>query len=541
MAAKRRTSWVVWLRRAAQTGFTALFLFLFLDTVYHPVNRTNSQGKLFFELDPLVLLSSWIAGHQVVAGLLFSLAVVGVTLVAGRWFCGWVCPLGALHNLVASLRRARAKDKIAAGRASAWQRAKYYVLLVALGSALLGLNLAGWLDPFSLFFRSLATVIFPVLSDGVTAIAAWIYDTDPHLGSFHLTALTEPVYEVLRRHALPAAQPYYYGSLLIALVFVAAVALNFYRPRFWCRFLCPLGALLGIVGKNPLVRLKQDAAACNNCGLCTADCPGGAGPDPPGRWKPAECFYCWNCKSACPNQALSFAPGFFLRPPRAERLDLGRRAILLAGAGGLGAAMVQRSSALGKGRTFSPSLIRPPGSVAEPDFLAKCVRCGECMKVCPTNAIQPALNEGGVEGLWTPVLKMKMGYCEYECNLCAQVCPTQAIRLLPLAEKQKVRIGLAFFDRNRCLPYASARTCIVCEEHCPTPQKAIWFEEVTVLNARGERVVVKQPRVNAELCTGCGICENKCPLADERGVYVTSVGETRNPKNQILLSTSYSS
>ncbi len=229
----------------------------------------------------------------------------------------------------------------------------------------------------------------------------------------------------------------------------------------------------------------------------------------------------------------------FFRPPRGERLDLGRRSLLVAGAAGVGAALVCRSGPLGRGGTFNPALIRPPGSLPEPEFLARCVRCGACMKVCPTNALQPAAGEAGTEGLWTPVLKMKLGYCEYECTLCAQVCPTKAIRDLPLAEKQKVRIGLAFFDRNRCLPYASARTCIVCEEHCPTPRKAIWFEEVEVAGPEGGRVRVKQPRVDPELCIGCGICENKCPIADERGVYVTSAGETRNPRNQVLLTGGY--
>jgi ferredoxin-type protein NapF len=225
----------------------------------------------------------------------------------------------------------------------------------------------------------------------------------------------------------------------------------------------------------------------------------------------------------------------FFFPPKAAKLDLKRRSLLFGGVAGVGTVLLVRSSALGEGHTFSPSLIRPPGSTAEDDFLAKCIRCGECMKVCPTNAIQPALLEGGMVGLWSPVLKMKLGYCDYECNLCAQVCPTQAIQRMPLEEKQKLKIGTAFFDRNRCLPYASARTCIVCEEHCPTPKKAIWFQEVQVMTPDGSMTTVKQPRVDLELCTGCGICENKCPIADQRGVYVTSVGESRNPNNQTLL------
>jgi len=225
----------------------------------------------------------------------------------------------------------------------------------------------------------------------------------------------------------------------------------------------------------------------------------------------------------------------FFRPPQAQALDLKRRSILVAGAAGVGSVLLVHTSAQGEDHTFNPALIRPPGSAPEEEFLSKCIRCGECMKVCPTNAIQPAVTEGGIAGLWTPVLKMKLGYCEYECNLCAQVCPTHAIELLTLEAKQKIRIGTAFFDRNRCLPYASARTCIVCEEHCPTPKKAIWFEEVKVMKPDGTLTTVKQPRVDPELCLGCGICENKCPITDQRGVYVSSVGETRNPKNQALL------
>lgn len=225
----------------------------------------------------------------------------------------------------------------------------------------------------------------------------------------------------------------------------------------------------------------------------------------------------------------------FFRPPKATRIEVGRRAFLLAGGVGAGTAVLARVGVHGEQHSFDPALIRPPGSVSEKEFLSKCIRCGECMKVCPTNAIHPAQGEGGWEGLWTPVLKMKTGYCEFECNLCAQVCPTHAIVELKLEQKQKLRIGTAFFDRNRCLPYASARTCIVCEEHCPTPKKAIWFEEVQVRTAGGSLTVVKQPRVDLDLCIGCGICENKCPIADQRGVYVTSVGESRNPKNQILL------
>jgi ferredoxin len=225
----------------------------------------------------------------------------------------------------------------------------------------------------------------------------------------------------------------------------------------------------------------------------------------------------------------------FVRPPKAERLDLSRRAVLGAGLAGVGAKLLVGIGLGSSGRTFSPALIRPPGSLAEDDFLARCIHCGECMKVCPTSAVQPSSLEGGLEAAWTPVLNMSLGYCDYECNLCSQVCPTHAIRQVELPEKQQIKIGLAYIDRSRCLPWAYSRNCIVCEEHCPTPKKAIWLEEAEVHNLAGDKLTVKQPRVDPQLCIGCGICEAKCPVRAPAAVRVTSAGETRNPGNQFLL------
>jgi len=230
----------------------------------------------------------------------------------------------------------------------------------------------------------------------------------------------------------------------------------------------------------------------------------------------------------------------FVRPPKDKGINLGRRNVIGAGIIGIGGALLFKESPLAKGRTYDPGLVRPPGAMEESEFLGKCIRCGECMKVCPTNAIQPAMFEAGLEEMWTPVLKQELAYCEYKCNMCTQVCPTGAIGKLTLAEKQKVKVGLAYVDRDRCLPWAYARMCQVCYEQCPLPEKAITLTDVKVTTASGTSITVKQPHVNIDLCIGCGICQNKCPVSDQAAIRVTSVGETRNFSNQVLHADRYS-
>jgi ferredoxin len=228
-------------------------------------------------------------------------------------------------------------------------------------------------------------------------------------------------------------------------------------------------------------------------------------------------------------------------------VNLTRRAVIASAGAGLLAIPVLRA-ATNPDRAPDPSLVRPPGSLHEKEFLSRCVRCGECMNVCPNNALHPTLLQAGSEGIWSPMLMPRIGYCEPTCVLCSQVCPTGAIdeiterekSWVPLAGKEKtagppIRIGTAFYDTGRCLPYAMAKECIVCEEWCPTTPKSIYFEETEVQARDGEYLYLKRPHVDPELCVGCGACTYACPIKGSPAIYITSVGETRNPQNRILL------
>ncbi len=169
-------------------------------------------------------------------------------------------------------------------------------------------------------------------------------------------------------------------------------------------------------------------------------------------------------------------------------------------------------------RQPQPHALLPPG--AGSDFLATCIRCGACVQVCPTNALQVSAGQAGLEGWGTPVLRPRLGYCDYTCHACSQVCPTGAIPLLSLAEKQRQVIGQASIDRGRCLAWTGDQPCVVCEEMCPVPNKAIWLEEVTMVMRNGAVQRMQVPHVDRTRCIGCGICENKCPLAGPAAIQV---------------------
>jgi len=191
MARKTRTTTLVWLRRAVQTAFLLLFLYLFLETVYHPINRVGGGVKLFFQLDPLVMLTDWLASHALAAGMLLSVATLAVTFLFGRWFCGWICPFGTVHHLCSSLRGGTVKARLDSGGYGRWQKVKYYVLVVFLAGALLGVNVVGWLDPISFFFRGMAVAVYPALNSAADSTL---------------------VNDSLRRQFLAVEQPHYFGK-----------------------------------------------------------------------------------------------------------------------------------------------------------------------------------------------------------------------------------------------------------------------------------------------------------------------------------------
>ena len=489
-------------RRWVQLAAFLLFLYLLLWAGRLPFLRAD----LFFLADPLTGLANTLAARHIVAPILIGgVLAFAFALVLGRAWCGWLCPMGTILDWTPS-RHTKRYDPDPAH----WLRAlKYFLLILLLAAAVFGALAFLILDPITLVYRALTTAVWPALLFIVFRVESLLYQAPLLRGA------VDAFETVFRGRVMPIQQPYYAGNVLMALVFAAILALNAVRERFWCRYLCPLGALLGLVSKVALLR-RTVGTACIECQRCARACPTGT-IDPARHFEsdPSECIMCLECAPTCSRAGQTFAA--HLGAAAWQSYDPSRRQFLAATGAALatvGLFGAERAS----GRDDA-HLIRPPGA-AKPEFLSQCIRCGICLKVCPTSGLQPSLQQAGWAGFWTPVLTPRLGHCDYGCNACGQACPVGAIPPLPLEEKQITVIGHAYIDRSRCIPWVDNRNCLVCEEMCPTPEKAILLDEVTARAADGTETRVLRPYVVHERCIGCGICENRCPLNGEAAIRV---------------------
>lgn len=545
---------IVWLRdarRVSQAGFLGLFLFLLVRTEFRGGFAEGSNVRLpypveaFLLADPFVSLMTVLSTHTVYRALWWSLGLVALTLVFGRVFCGWICPFGTLHHLFAWLMpnpkgATTGGRRVRANMTWPYQHVKYYLLGAFLVAALCGSAIGGLLDPICIAVRAVGLGVLPAVS----YISGRGLDALTHTNVHALQQGGDAVRDTLVATVLQPRQYFFHQTWVIsALLFVVLLA-NRWIPRFWCRALCPLGATLGVISRHAIVGMEKDHSKCTDCNLCLVDCQGADSPQGGVKHRQDECHMCLNCEVACPEDVIKFRWFPNRRSETFAQDAMDRRKVLVTSLAGAAVIPMARTSDTIDANYYD-RLIRPPGAVEERSFMERCIRCAECMKVCPNNALHPAFLESGVEGLWTPILIPRIGYCEPSCVLCGQVCPTGAIQKItedqklgnPVRRVEAIKIGTAFYDHGRCLPWSMATPCIVCEEFCPTSPKAIWVEELDVPDRNNRPVHVQRPHVDPRLCIGCGACEKVCPVQDRPAVYVTSVGESRSRTNVILLET----
>ncbi len=501
-------------RRIAQSVCLLLFLALLAGA------GSIREADLFVRMDPALAGLTAVSARSWTWLFLPALIVFGTALFCGRIFCGYICPMGTTVD---------ASDSIVARRCSKtsppphWlsRRLSRHLLVFLFASAAAGVSMVFWAAPLALVTRFYGLVLYPVAE----------------LLASQGLALFYPLASLLDIRSIMFAEldPARFATQFFVLgIFGLIFAAGLITPRFWCRYLCPAGAILELAATRPLIRRRVNDA-CNQCGLCAKNCPMGAiDPVHPEYTDHGACIACRTCQSVCPQEAVAFgcrplaaaaeekknkSPEAGAAPPSPAR-----RKFLLSAAAGAGTAALSLSSLRAvtgeeaRGRVAAPRLIRPPGALPEAAFLASCVRCGECMAACPTNTLQPIWFAAGFAGMFSPAITPERKYCDPRCTVCGKVCPTGAIRALSAKERIWAKTGTAVIMRQKCLAWEHKKSCMVCDEVCP--YDAVEFE-------KKPEFPYPVPHVKEERCAGCGYCEHYCPVTNEAAIVITPMNELR--------------
>jgi ferredoxin-type protein NapF len=188
---------------------------------------------------------------------------------------------------------------------------------------------------------------------------------------------------------------------------------------------------------------------------------------------------------------------------------MARRAFVL-GAAGIGLALWCRRIGVARSRTDNAPL-RPPGAADEDVFAGLCMRCGNCVRVCPSKIIHSDTGQAGIAGLLAPLVVYDKDYCREDCARCTQVCPSGALRSLNLKQKTAYVIGEALLDASACLLATGKRDCDACARACPFDAVRIHWDD---------EQYIAYPLVDYRRCNGCGACEVACPVEGTKAIRI---------------------
>jgi polyferredoxin len=447
-------------------------------------------ANLFSRLDPLVGLAAALASRSLVIFWAAALLTLALTVAFGRVWCGWLCPLGTVVELVPGRKRAGKKSL------PGWVRmGKYVTLAVVVGAAALGSLGPMVLDPLTIIMRPIEEIARPLV--GTNAVAA-------SAGVFVARGVIAEV------------------AFLSLVPLILVLALNAIDRRFWCRNLCPLGGLLGLVSLLPGLRRTVDVETCTSCARCAKTCPTQA-VDRSDAFSSssAECIACMQCIDTCPTHANGYRPAAGLLTPPAYQ-PRRRQAVVATGVSVAGLAL-----AVLPVEQIPSATLRPP-STDEKRLSELCVRCGQCYGQCPTGVLHPDVSFTTLAGPWTPMLDERPAHCTLNCNKCAKVCPTDALHTPTPAERVALGLGaVAAVDKQQCRAWGRNHDCMLCQTACPIAGALVSIDRPAGLPGRpGPSVQV--PVVDAGKCVGCNQCRGVCPMMPP--AVGTHVGTETSPQ-----------
>ncbi len=457
----------------------ALFLILFVGP--EAVSVILAQVLPPFQFTPALIRTLTQPGVLFAAGLIF---LVVITIVFGRVYCSFLCPLGILQDLLSAVFR---KLGFATGFTYSRPRNALRYSLLAITVIALSAGFLSWinlLDPYSLAGRVLAHLVQPL------CVGAY------NLGIMALKPFNIYLYP---RQMILASWP----ALGFTAVFLLLIAyLSAKHGRLYCNTVCPVGTFLGLLSRMSFFKLTLDQKGCSGCVRCANVCKAGCIDDQAMSIDMSRCVGCFNCLDVCSKSAIRYR--LFPEKRLVKTWSPQRRSFVAGGLGAAGALLLAVNSgirtAFGGGRPTSDAPVTPPGSAGIDHFTQACTACSLCVSICPTAVLTPAFLDYGPAGLMQPKMNYEKSYCDYECNACGRVCPTGAIRPIGLDEKKLTQIGEARLLEDVCVVFVKHNNCGACGEVCPT--HAISFVD---------KENILYPQIEKKYCIGCGACRLACP------------------------------
>ncbi|MBP1532278.1 MAG: 4Fe-4S binding protein, partial [Alphaproteobacteria bacterium] len=367
---------------------------------------------------------------DVTLGLVAVLAIIVITLIFGRMYCSTLCPLGLYQELLTVLFKPFYKKRKSTG-----QPMKHYVFAYFIAALLFGTLLGGtavlirMLDPYSIAGNAMS--------------GAWF-----------------------------------------GLGFVAGLTiLVFFEKRFFCTNICPVGAVLGLISRFSLFKIRIDNDKCKICSLCARSCPCGSIDFKNHTVNNETCVKCFKCLAHCNHGALYYG----LPKEKQQPFSPKRRQLIVGALCATTLYVAHQAGLMIRFLAAKTGVIIPSGAGKTEEFANRCLNCNLCVKSCPMKIIKPATAD-------VPFVHLDYGdaFCDYNCHKCSEVCPSGAIKRITLETKQHIKIANAVINEDICIK------CGICAMECP------------------KKIIIKEdgdfPLIQFDKCIGCGKCAGACPV-----------------------------